>query len=120
MRNSEVAEKNAPATGVLNTRVTRTVTPRIATAATAAPIRLSELPRAISASFLFPPPLFAGPVAPLFAGAAPPSLAGAPAPLFAGAPPPSLAGTLRGTGIGRPRSRARPGSRLRLRLGLRS
>ena len=55
-----MAEKNAPATGGLNCRVTSTVTPIEVTAETAAPMRFRVLPRETSASF--PPPLLlAGP-----------------------------------------------------------
>ncbi len=50
IRNSEVAAKNAPATGLLNCLVTIKVTPRVATAEIAAPARLSVPPRATSAS----------------------------------------------------------------------
>ena len=50
-----MAEKNAPATGGLNCRVTSTVTPIEVTAETAAPMRFRVLPRETSASF--PPPL---------------------------------------------------------------
>lgn len=50
IRNSEIAVKNAPATGLLKCLVITTVTARLVTAATPAPTRFSVLPRATSAS----------------------------------------------------------------------
>jgi hypothetical protein len=48
IRNSDVAAKNAPATGRLKERVTATVTPRVAAADSTAPARFSVLPLATS------------------------------------------------------------------------
>src|ERR1700722_1525501 len=59
MRNSDIAMKKAPATGLEKLCVTTTVRPRLATAETSAPARLSAPPLAILAS---PVPL-AGPAA---------------------------------------------------------
>src|SRR5690348_13497507 len=56
MMKAEVAVKKAPATGLGNTLVTRTVTPKMAIAATAAPARFSVPPRATSASRACPVP----------------------------------------------------------------
>src|SRR6266487_4577973 len=50
MRNSEMAVKNAPASGLLKLRVTTTVSATAAAPENAAPARLSVLPLATSAS----------------------------------------------------------------------
>ena len=50
IRNSEIAVKKAPATGLLYSRVITTVSARVVTAATRAPIRFRALPRATSFS----------------------------------------------------------------------
>jgi hypothetical protein len=50
-----MAVKKAPATGLLNSLVTNTVTPTVVAAATPAPIRFSVPPRATSASCAGPP-----------------------------------------------------------------
>ena len=51
-----MAVKKAPATGLLNCLVTKTVTPKVVAAETPAPIRLRVPPRATSASCGCPPP----------------------------------------------------------------
>ncbi len=50
IRNREIAVKKAPATGLVYSRVMTTVSTRVVTAATKAPIRFSALPRATSFS----------------------------------------------------------------------
>ena len=50
IRNSEIAVKKAPATGLLYSRVITTVSARVVSAATRAPIRFRALPRATSFS----------------------------------------------------------------------
>src|SRR5262249_20741920 len=106
IRNAEVAVKKAPAIGLLNCLVTRTVTPRVVAAETPAPIRFSVPPRATSASWAGPPlPGRAGPPGRCVAAAGLPFLAPAGGALTL----PSCAATRGVPGEGRGSGHASPG-----------